>query len=130
MNTAEGKKLPVPHCILNTDGYKIEPTVEKAVKESGVPYSVHGKNTFGLHSISEDIDYEIGEHFGDGVKKFYFEFCGFCTDICVVSNVLITKASWYEWADIAVDSKCCAGTTPENHEAALKVMASCQIEIK
>ena len=54
---------------------------------------------------------------------------GVCTDICVVSNALLLKAFNPE-VKISVDAKCCAGTTPENHEAALKTMEMCQIEIK
>lgn len=130
LNTAEGKKLPVSHCIVDTEGWEIEASIWEAIQESGVPYSLYVKHTFGLHSISDDIEYELDEHFDDKESKPYFEFCGFCTDICVISNVLLLKASWFEWADIVVDQECCAGTTPENHEAALNVMRSCQIDIK
>lgn len=130
LETAEGKKLPVVHCVAETEGWEFEPSIVNAVKESGVPYRVYQKNTFGLDSISDDVEYETEDIFEDEVNRYYCEFCGFCTDICVISNVLILKANLFEWADIVVDSKCCAGTTPENHEAALKVMASCQIEIK
>ena len=58
------------------------------------------------------------------------EMFGFCTDICVVSNALILKAFTHDFADIYVDSKCCAGVTPQKHEAALEVMRSCQIIVK
>lgn len=57
------------------------------------------------------------------------ELVGLCTDICVVSNALLLKAHFPE-ADIIVDSACCAGVTPQAHEAALATMRSCQIEIK
>ena len=57
------------------------------------------------------------------------EMFGFCTDICVVSNALILKAFTHDFADIYVDSKCCAGVTPQKHEAALEVMRSCQINV-
>ena len=56
------------------------------------------------------------------------ELVGLCTDICVVSNALLLKASFPE-ASIRVNSACCAGVTPEKHRAALETMASCQIEI-
>ena len=57
------------------------------------------------------------------------EMCGFCTDICVISNALALKGFTYDFAEITVDSKCCAGVTPEKHEAALEVMRSCQINV-
>lgn len=56
------------------------------------------------------------------------EFVGLCTDICVVSNVLGVKA-WLPETPVCVDSRCCAGVTPQSHQAALETMASCQVEI-
>ena len=54
------------------------------------------------------------------------ELIGLCTDICVVSNALLLKAVMPE-VTISVDPACCAGVTPESHEAALKTMQMCQI---
>lgn len=56
------------------------------------------------------------------------ELVGLCTDICVVSNALIIKATYPE-IKVSVDASCCAGVTPESHEAALTTMKMCQIEI-
>ena len=56
------------------------------------------------------------------------EFVGLCTDICVISNVMITKAMIPE-AVIVVDSSCCAGVTPESHTNAIEAMKMCQIDI-
>lgn len=128
LETREGKKLKVPHCIKGTYGWEIEQSVMDAVKESGVPYRVFPKHTFGCFSLSDDLE-QILDDLGIALAD-YFEFCGFCTDICVISNVLLMKANWYDWADFAVDPVCCAGTTVENHKAALAVMNSCQIDIK
>jgi nicotinamidase-related amidase len=58
------------------------------------------------------------------------ELVGLCTDICVVSNALLLKSEFYEDFDISVDATCCAGVTPETHEAALKTMEMCQINVK
>ena len=131
LKTREGKKLKVPHCIKETDGWYIESSVMKAVKDTGVPYRIYKKNTFGMFDIADGMEYDLDEDIDINFEKdtLYVEFCGFCTDICVISNALILKANWYDWADIAVDSKCCAGTTPERHQAALDVMNSCQIDI-
>ena len=86
-----------------------------------------------LPTLAEDLDNELDKN---GIFAFPYddenievEFCGFCTDICVVSNVMILKASWYDFADITVDSSCCAGVTPESHEAALTTMRMCQIDV-
>lgn len=69
---------------------------------------------------------EIIDNNNDKVEEI--ELCGLVSDICVISNALILKTSFPNY-DIVVDSKCCAGTTPEAHEAALTVMRSCQIEV-
>ncbi|MBP5721978.1 MAG: isochorismatase family protein, partial [Bacteroidales bacterium] len=79
------------------------------------------KPTFGSINLAK----RIGTLYG----TYDIEIVGFCTDICVVSNALLLKARLYNVADIKVIENCCAGTTPENHEAALAVMRSCQIDV-
>ena len=120
METAEGRKLPVPHCIKNTEGWELDKDIAAALK--GKDYVPVEKNTFG----SVDLPELIGRA-ADG-EEFSIELIGLCTDICVVSNALLLKANFPE-AVIAVDEKCCAGVTPEKHEAALETMRSCQIDI-
>ena len=56
-------------------------------------------------------------------------FAGLCTDICVISNVMITKAFFPE-VPLIVDAKACAGVTPESHKNALAAMKMCQITIE
>ena len=62
-------------------------------------------------------------------EAFDLELVGLCTDICVISNALVLKAHFPE-TEIYVDPNCCAGVTPETHEAALKTMAMCQIQMR
>ena len=56
-------------------------------------------------------------------------FVGYCSDICVVSNVLIVK-SLYPEIPITFISDASAGVTPESHAAACTVMKSCQVNVK
>ena len=119
--TAEGKKLPVPHCVKGTDGWRLDAKVASALE--GKKYTAVEKNTFG----SVDLPGLIGKAVGG--KSFSVEIIGLCTDICVVSNALIIKANFPE-APISVDSACCAGVTPEKHIAALETMRSCQIDVR
>lgn len=120
METSEGKNLPVPHCIKGTNGWKLNYKIEKALE--GKKYTEVEKNTFGSVKLPELIkDYIGGE-------EFSAELIGLCTDICVVSNALIVKANFPE-ACISVDESCCAGVTPDAHNAALATMRSCQIMI-
>lgn len=120
MATAEGKKLPVPHCIKGTDGHAPDASIAAAL--TGKPYAVVEKYTFG----SVDLPGLIGKAAGD--EPFSVELVGLCTDICVVSNALLLKAHFPE-AEITVDAACCAGVTPALHNAALDTMRSCQIEV-
>ena len=117
----EGKNLPVKHCIKNTDGWLLDKEVKAALdKKSFTPVE---KNTFGSTDLPALIKDRAGE------EELSIELIGLCTDICVVSNALILKASFPE-ADIKIDPECCAGVTPEAHIAAVKTMASCQIFAK
>lgn len=121
MQTSEGKKLPVPHCIKGTDGHKLDVNVAQAL--AGRKCICVEKPTFGsvelVKILSEKYDMSDAE----------IELCGLCTDICVVSNALLLKANYPE-TPMSVDSACCAGVTPEKHKAALETMSSCQINVK
>lgn len=121
MDTAEGKKLPVMHCIKGTEGWNLNKEIEKALE--GKKYTAVEKPTFGSLELPELIKKAASG------EKFTVELIGLCTDICVVSNALILKANFYE-NDIKVDPECCAGVTPDTHKAALETMKMCQITIK
>ena len=124
LDTREGMYLPVPHCIAGTDGWALPPEFFNVV----CPGYVLEKSTFGSPALPEAIR-TIADDRGVDVDDIdSIEFVGLCTDICVVSNVLIAKAHFSE-IPIVVDSSCCAGITPSKHEAALEVMRSCQIEV-
>ncbi len=118
-DTAEGRKLPVVHCVRNTEGWKLNPKIQNAIGDS----MTVEKPTFGSVRLPEILREETSP--ADPVR---IELIGLCTDICVVSNALLLKANFPE-TEIAVNARCCAGVTPETHQAALKTMQSCQIEI-
>ena len=121
MDTAEGRKLPVPHCIKGTDGWQLDKTVAAALE--GKDYKTVEKLTFGSVELPRMLKLAAGE------EPFSLELIGLCTDICVVSNALLLKANFPE-VPMTVDSACCAGVTPETHQAALATMACCQIDIR
>lgn len=117
MDTQEGKNLPVPHCILNTDGHKLNIEIEEVI-HNRVSYTVY-KPSFGFANWSK---YGFDKHFDEVV------IVGTCTDICVVSNVLAIKAAYPE-LKVTVIEKLCAGLSPEKHAAAIEVMKSCQVNV-
>lgn len=120
METAEGRKLPVPHCIKDTEGWQLDRNIAAALaKKKFTPVE---KLTFGSVDLPGFIRKDA-----DG-EEFTIELIGLCTDICVISNALLLKANFPE-AAIAVDEKCCAGVTPVKHDAAIETMRSCQIDI-
>ena len=110
LSTHEGKLLPVEHCIYDTHGWEIADGLE-------IPNSSYvNKETFGWLAWDRFTNAD------------QIEIVGLCTDICVVSNALILRAKYPE-ADITVDASCCAGVTPETHEAALTTMKMCHINV-
>jgi nicotinamidase-related amidase len=120
LDTPEGKKLPIEHCVLGTNGWQVPEELTEAV-----PYTATmiPKNTFGSLELMEEIFDLVGID-----EEMEIELCGLCTDICVVSNALLAKA-YFPDAKIIVNSQLCAGVTPEAHEAALITMKACQIDV-
>lgn len=114
MDTLEGKKLPIPHCIRGTEGWKI---IDELQEYTNIGNTIN-KFTFGYDRWDCEHFEEIEE----------IEIIGFLSDICVISNALILRAL-YPSIKITVDAACCAGTSIEKHKAALEVMKSCQIDI-
>lgn len=121
LNTPEGKKLPIEHCIEATPGWCIVNSLRNVIKERSL-ITTFNKSSFGTLIWKDLIPHYIDTY------KDEIEIVGVCTDICVISNALILKAT-YPDLKISVDASCCAGTTPEMHKKALDVMKSCQIDI-
>ena len=137
LTTLEGKRLPVEHCIEGTPGWMIDDRLMDAFfagyakDETGLEDKDHpvynctfvNKPTFG----SFDLAAIINEDF-ETDKLDEIVLCGFCTDICCISCGLLLRAKFPN-TKITVMKDLCVGTTKENHEAALKVMQSCQIDV-
>lgn len=112
LETSEGKHLPVIHCVEGTEGWEISSKLDT----DGA--TIINKPSFGYTGWeSEGLD-----------QYDEVEIIGLCTDICVISNALIIKALYPE-LKLTLDSSCCAGVTPESHDAALVAMKMCQVEV-
>ncbi len=120
LSTSEGKKLPVEHCVKESDGWQLNEDVERALSDK--EYTIIEKNSFGSLELPDIIRQKYSN------LDFQIEIVGLCTDICVVSNALILKANFPE-NEIKVDSSCCAGVTVESHNASLLTMKMCQIDV-
>ncbi len=124
LETREGKHLPIPHCIAQTEGWQINKEIIAAARRNEkARVMIVDKPTF---SAGADLSRAIKIVCGEYVKSI--EFCGTCTDICVISNAL-SMVREFTASDIIVHKDLCAGLTEEKHNAALEVMRSCQIEV-
>ena len=115
MQTAEGKNLPVPHCIKDSNGWRIRAELDALRKTEPID-----KITFGAK--------ELVEHLAEEQDVESITFMGLCTDICVISNAMLVKA-FYPEIPLFVDAQGCAGVTPESHQNALSAMKMCQITV-
>lgn len=117
LGTQEGKRLPVPHCIKDTEGWQIREQVRQACAGD---VKIFDKPAFG--------SVELAEYLKDMPDLESVTLIGLCTDICVISNALLIKAFLPE-VTVKVNADCCAGVTPESHKNALEAMKMCQVEI-
>lgn len=116
LETQEGKKLPVPHCIENTPGWEVVDILKTTAANVTDNISYITKNTFGSIDLPNMINTDE------------IHIVGVCTGICVISNTLLLKAHFPE-KTIVVDSNCCACVTPQSHQTALEAMKMCQIDV-
>ncbi len=117
LNTQEGKKLPVVHCIKDTEGWQIREQVSEACAGKA---KIFDKPTFG--------SVELAEYLKQMSDLESVTVIGLCTDICVISNALVIKAFLPE-VTVKVNADCCAGVTPQSHQNALEAMKMCQVEV-
>ena len=121
--SVEGQKIPF-HCAINSWGHNIHDLVLNAL--TNYLYNINHKT----YDIEKDTFGSVDELLACVEEicpknPFEIHICGLCTDICVISNALILRSAFPQ-AKIYIDAKCCAGSTPENHNAALKIMeANC-----
>lgn len=128
--TIEGKKLPVKHCICNTEGWLIESSILDTVADKSNDYAhtqVICKNTFGAIYLIDHIFDRIEED--ETNYPTSFEIMGVCTNICVINNAMLLKA-YFPNIPITVKSSLCAGTSEEAHNNALAAMRDCHIDVE
>ena len=119
LTTREGRYLPVAHCVEGTKGWEIEDSLKGLRCDA-----IFDKPTFGSTALGE---YLVKENEKEPIESVTL--VGLCTDICVISNAMLIKASLPE-IDVVVESALCAGVTPESHQRALEAMTMCQIIVK
>lgn len=118
LESSEGRKLPVTHCVKGTVGWQLHPQINKLLKEAPIDKPTFGSTKLGdvLRNLHKETPIES------------ITLIGVCTDICVISNAMLVKAFLPE-VPVVVDASCCAGVTPESHKQALEAMKVCQIDV-
>lgn len=116
LQTSEGEKLPIVHCLKGTHGWQIVDGLEEAARKK---YYLD-KDTFGtIEWLNTPVVAEANP----------ITLVGTCTDVCVITNALILK-TLFPSKQIRVKANACAGLSPKLHINALSVMESCQIDVE
>jgi nicotinamidase-related amidase len=128
LDTLEGKKLPVPHCIEGTEGWLIHEDILESwhknpntIRISELENNSFKKPVFGSLELVDFLKSRAAE-----IKEI--EILGVCTDICVISNAIMIKNTLPN-IPIAVNTACCAGVNPQSHQEALNTMKMCHIDL-
>lgn len=116
LNTFEGKNLPIPHCILNTNGHDLYGTVGLNYNKNDITFY---KNTFGSDELYE---------FLKSNKYESIELVGLVSNICVLSNAVLARTAQPE-TQIIVDSNCTASNDDTLNKETLDVLKSLQIKV-
>ena len=121
LSTFEGLKLPVKHCIRDTDGWKLHSRVEHDLSEWGNERFMGKivKDSFESIYLPQTLKVLQAKH---------VEIVGLCTDICVISNAFLIRSLAPDMT-VTIDASCCAGSTPENHISALRVLKACCFDV-
>lgn len=138
LNTQEGKRLPVVHGQEGSEGYELNSSIWKAVQEHYATEDIIivKKPTFGSLDFGKELK-KIWDEAAETEKEtrdlgeylMEVDFTGFCTGICVLSNVVIAKTFVPE-ARVCVIENACACVTPETHKIAIAAMGPIQVDIK
>ena len=118
LQTQEGRRLPVPHCIEGSHGWELRQELVLRPEAEFIRKPTFGSALLGQRLLALDAEEAIES----------VTLVGLCTDICVISNALLVKAFLPE-VPVTVDAACCAGVSPESHRNALAAMKMCQIDV-
>ena len=135
LNTLEGKKLPVVHCLRDTWGQKVCREIADVVNQmkhvEEIPsnermFGEEEKGTFGSFNLSFDMGRHVkGLDNGDGAE---IHMCGVCTSICVLANAVLLRAT-HPNAKIVIHADACGDVNEEMHRHALSCLQAQQCDI-
>lgn len=119
MDTQEGKRLPVVHCVEGEDGWQLYGETAALKEPSDL---VFYKPAFGSYELCEYLRKNKDEYES-------IEFVGVVTNICVISNIVLAKAAIPN-IPLIVDASCVASNDEKLQKAALDVMNSIHVDVR
>lgn len=126
LETQEGRKLPIPHCIEGTEGHELYGEVASKLRDTD---EVFMKPTFGSAALFERLSKRQSVATELGAIPFEsIEIVGLVSNMCVLSNAVMARAACPD-VPVIVDASCTAAPDPELHEKALDILESLQIEV-
>ena len=116
LETQEGVKLPVKHCLKGSEGHKLYGKINDLVtkKDKKIEKEVFGSSELGLYLKKK--------------KYSEIEFVGLVSNICVISNCVIARTFSKE-SKIIVDAKCTSSFDESLNEKCLDILEGLQVEV-
>lgn len=116
MDTVEGQKLPISHCIKGTDGHALYGQVAQSRKDGD---AVFEKVTFGSIELAAYLSAKNYNH---------VILCGLVAHICVLSNAVLAKSALPE-SRIAVAADLTLSPDPADKERALAALSGIHVDV-
>ena len=117
LDSAEGKKLPVEHCIKDSEGHKLFGNVANMASEYDLFFEKPTFPSLKLGVYLKGKEYES------------VELCGLVSNICVVSNAVAFQ-TLYPQARIIVDSALTDSFDKSLNEQVLNVLKGLQVDVR
>ena len=117
LTTREGKYLPIEHCIIDSEGHNLYGKVAGYERQAK---KVFNKTSFGSIDLAKFIsrsDYKE------------VEFCGLVSNICVLSNIIMTQ-TYNEKVEITVDLNATKGLSDEVNSTFKTYLQNLTVNVK
>lgn len=123
LSTREGRYLPVPHCIANTEGHNLYGRLHEYETNLFYGAAFLDKPTFGSPHIGQAAQALCGS------VPDEITLCGLVTDICVIANAILLH-SYFIGASIRVPRNLVGSGNPKAADAAFVILEGMGIDTR
>ena len=116
LDTQEGKKLPVVHCLRGSEGWNLYGRVAGYCTPGSICFHKPAFGSMAMAYYVKTQQYDL------------VELCGLVSNICVLSNAILVKAA-LPACEVVVDARCTACADPAMNEKALDVLEGVQVKV-